>query len=161
MKTLVVYYSLEGSCKLIAETVADAAGAEILRISPVKDIPSKGFFKFFIGGMLAGIKHAPKLKPFAANPPDYDLVVIGTPVWNNTLVPAIRSFASKFDWSGKRVALFACCGGSGDKALAELKKILHGANVAGEIQFLSPLKHSEKESTARAREWIAGILKRS
>jgi flavodoxin len=37
MASLVVYYSLEGSTRLIAENVADALGADILELKPVKE----------------------------------------------------------------------------------------------------------------------------
>ncbi len=46
-KTLVVYYSYEGSTRLIAETIADTLKADILTLKPLEEMTSKGFLKFF------------------------------------------------------------------------------------------------------------------
>jgi len=40
MKTLVVYYSLEGNTKFIAETISKTVGADLLELKPIKDISS-------------------------------------------------------------------------------------------------------------------------
>ena len=40
------------------------------------------------------------------DPADYDLVVLGTPVWNMSLTPAIRSYITQHTNSFNRVAFF-------------------------------------------------------
>lgn len=40
-KTLIVYYSLEGSTKLITETIAKEMNADIIECKPKKDISKK------------------------------------------------------------------------------------------------------------------------
>ncbi len=50
MKNLVVFYSLEGSTKLIANTIAKKLNADILELIPEKNYCDSGFKKFFLGG---------------------------------------------------------------------------------------------------------------
>jgi flavodoxin len=38
MKILIIYYSLEGNTKLIADTLERALNADTLRLEPIKDI---------------------------------------------------------------------------------------------------------------------------
>ena len=49
MRTLIVYYSLEGNTEFAARRVAESLGAELLRIEPIKAYPDSGFKKFFWG----------------------------------------------------------------------------------------------------------------
>ena len=50
MKTAVVYYSMSGNTELAAERIAAVLGADLIRLTPVKAYPDKGFRKFFWGG---------------------------------------------------------------------------------------------------------------
>lgn len=53
MKTLVIFYSLEGSCRYAAKRIADACGADLLELKPVKDIKAGKVTKYFWGGRQA------------------------------------------------------------------------------------------------------------
>ena len=53
MKTLIVYYSLEGNTQYAAERIAGRIGADVLRLVPKKAYHDKGFAKFFWGGKSA------------------------------------------------------------------------------------------------------------
>ena len=64
MKTLIVYYSLEGNTQYAAERIAAAIGAETLRLTPEKAYPDSGFKKYFWGGKSAVMAETPKLQPY-------------------------------------------------------------------------------------------------
>lgn len=49
MKNLVVFYSLEGNTKLIADTIVEKINADILELKPKKKYPNLGFKKYFWG----------------------------------------------------------------------------------------------------------------
>ena len=53
MKTIIVYYSLGGFTKKIAQKLASKTGADLLRLTPVRDYPDTGAKKFLIGGRAA------------------------------------------------------------------------------------------------------------
>ena len=50
MKTLIVYYSLEGNTEYAANRIAEKLGADTLRLYPVKEYKSTGAGKFLDGG---------------------------------------------------------------------------------------------------------------
>ena len=60
MKTLIVYYSLEGNTEFAAKTIASALGADMLKLEPVKAYPTSGFKKFFWGGKSAVMEEKPQ-----------------------------------------------------------------------------------------------------
>lgn len=50
MKALVIYYSHDGNTHLIAQVIAEATGADTLKLKPTREVASQGFAKFFWGG---------------------------------------------------------------------------------------------------------------
>ena len=109
-KILVVYYSLEGNTKLIAEAVSKAVSGDILQIKPEKDINPKSKMRYLIGGKKSITKEKPELMPYDVKAEDYDVLFIGTPVWAGNFTPAIRSFFAKTNLKSKKIALFNCSG---------------------------------------------------
>ena len=95
MKTLVVYYSLEGNTKFIAETISKTVGADLLELKPIKDISSTWFMKYFWWWRQVMMKEKPELKAFDKDLDKYDLIFIGTPVWAFNYTPAIYTFFEK------------------------------------------------------------------
>ncbi|TFG21883.1 MAG: flavodoxin [Promethearchaeota archaeon] len=157
-KILVIYYSLTGNTKLIAETIQNAIGADIQEIKPVKELDPESGTRFMWGGMQATMKKKPKLEAFDKDPSDYDLIFIGTPVWAWQASPPIRSLSKMYDFSDKKVALWCCCSGKGIKAMERIKKLYRKANVVGEKIFQDPLTVKTEEAKQIASEWAKEIV---
>ena len=81
MKTLIVYYSLEGNTGYAAKKIASGIGADTLEIRPVKGYPTGGFRKFLWGGKSAVMAETPKLEPYDVDLSGYDRIIFGFPVW--------------------------------------------------------------------------------
>lgn len=135
MKTLIVYYSLEGNTKWAAEKLVARLDADTLRLVPRTAYPDKGFKKFLLGGKSAVMKETPELEPYNVDITQYGRVVLATPVWAGTLAPPLRTFILREDLTGKELALVASSmGGSPGKTFENLKTLL---GVAGDIPALS------------------------
>ena len=104
-KKLVVFYSFEGSTRLLAEIISKELNADILECKPIKDMKSKGLSKYFWGGTQVVTKKMPDLVEFLVDPNDYEAIIIGTPVWAYTYSPAIRTFLSQVKLRYKKIAL--------------------------------------------------------
>ncbi|MFX0030364.1 MAG: flavodoxin family protein [Candidatus Hermodarchaeota archaeon] len=157
-KALVIYYSLTGNTKMIAEVIAESINSDILELKPVKELKTEGGSKYFWGGYQATMKIKPKLKSFNINPLEYELIILGTPVWAWTYSPPIHSFLSKFDLTGKNVALWTCSQGDGTRAMSKLKRALKKSRILGEIRFQEPKQHEPDEAKAKAISWVKKIL---
>lgn len=156
-KTLIVYYSLTGNTKLIAETIKSAIDADILSLKPVNELnPDKGS-RFVWGGYQSFMKKKPKLEPIDINPLEYDLIIMGTPVWAWNFSPPLRSFISMFDLKEKKLAIFTSSQGQTEKPLDNLKKIF-GDNIIETQRFIEPLKNDTEEQKAKAIEWAKKIV---
>ena len=150
MKTVIVYYSLEGNTHFIAEKIAERLGTDTLRLRTKKAYADKGFAKFFWGGKSAVMAEKPELEPFDEDMGSYDRIIIGFPVWASNLAPPIRSFIAECAASleGKKIAVFACENGSGaPKAFEKLKKALGTDAFVAEAVFIDPKgRPSEKNA---------------
>ena len=153
MKTLIVYYSLEGNTDWAARRIADILGADTLRVYPVKAYPDKGFAKFFWGGKSAVMAETPALEAYAAPLEAYGRVIFGFPVWAGNVAPPIRTFVRENDLSGKRIAAFACQSGAGaEKAFSKLKAALGVDALEAELVLIDP---KAKPSEANERKLAA------
>jgi flavodoxin len=157
MKTLVVFYSLQGNTRLIAENIAQAVNADILVLKPKTDISPKGFIKYVWGGAAATMKTKPELLPWDTNIQKYDLIFIGTPVWAWTYAPALNTLFSTGSLSGKKTALFCCHGGGKGGIFAKMEKALTGNQVLGKIDFQDPLTNNTAINVGKAKEWAKEI----
>jgi flavodoxin len=158
LKILIVYYSLTGNTKFIAEAIAESINSDILEIKPVKELNAEGGSKYFWGGYQATMKKKPKLKEFDINPLDYDLIIIGTPVWAWNFSPPIRSFISKFNLSGRNIALWTCSDGDGVKAMNRFKDALKDANIIGHISFQKLLQNKPEAAKEQAIVWAKELM---
>ena len=97
MKTLIVYYSLEGNTEYAANKIAEVCEFDTLRLVPVKEYPASGFKKFFWGGKSAVMAETPELEPYMFDADSYDRIVFGFPVWAGNVTPPIRTFVKEND----------------------------------------------------------------
>jgi flavodoxin len=158
MKKLIVYYSLEGNTRFIARLIAETVGADLLELKPKEDISPTGFSRFLKGGGQVIKNVQPELLPFDKRPEDYDMIVIGTPVWAWSYAPALATFFSTISLKGKRIALFCCSGGGKGRTLAKMKEKLAGNEFIGEIDFVDPARRSRELNTQKAKAWAQKVL---
>ena len=134
MKTLVAYFSAEsGRTAGVAEKLAAAIGADLFEIKPEKPYsaadlnymnPLSRCNREFFGKKKVPV--AGKVENFG----DYELVLIGFPIWYGCAPNVVNTFCSGYDWSGKKVAAFATSGGSGiGKTAQKLEPYVEGAKI--------------------------------
>jgi len=162
VRSLVMYYSLQGNTRFIAENIARATDSEILELLPLKDIPSKGFFKYFLGGKVALTKQQPPLHPLALNPQEFDLLFIGTPVWGGTHAPALNTLFAEHPFFGKELALFCCHGGGKGKIFSKIETALpKGNHLLGCKDFCNPLKKDSSQIISESGAWGREMLQKA
>ncbi|MFX1324692.1 MAG: flavodoxin family protein [Promethearchaeota archaeon] len=111
MKFLVVFYSRKGTTKIIGEIISDEIHSEHEEIIDTKK--RKGIIGFLISGKDATLKKLANIKEIQKNPELYDFFIVGTPVWNRRMTPAIRTYIIEQKHNIKYVAFFCTEGSSG------------------------------------------------
>lgn len=153
MKALVLYYSYEGNTEFIAEAIAEALNAPVIRIHPTKDLTSTGFGKYVWGGgqVVMGIK--PKLEPIECNLNDFDVIFLGSPIWAGTYTPPIKTLLEDNFFIDKKVFYFYTHQGGAQNAERRAEKVISKSNqFVGALGFLEVLKNPE-ENKRKAQMW--------
>jgi len=155
MKPLLVYYSLTGKTRLVAQAIAEALNATLLEIKETK--PRKlGPFVYLFGGFAATINRGSKINPIDVDLKQHETIFIGSPVWNSRPAPAINSFIYQTNFEGRSVVLFFTMGGdNAEKAVANITAKIekNGGKVGGSFAITS-YKVSDEEIIARAKEAV-------
>lgn len=128
-KILVVCYSQSGHTKNLGQRISSAAGAdlEIIQDRTVR----KGASGYLKSAVEAALHLQPQIKTVKYEPGDYDLVVIGTPIWFSNMASPVRSYISQHCKHVKQVAFFCTYSGSGQlSVLNSLSKLIDKPAVA-------------------------------
>lgn len=150
----VVFYSLEGHTKYLAEQLAERLGADLFQIHPKRKYPTKGFLKFYRAGRDASLKWKVALQPPVPVLESYGTVLICTPIWAETTSAPMYSFLRQADLTAKRVVFIATCsGGPAKRCFQRMRKTAKGASILDEERFV----HPSEETAARDEAQIASI----
>ncbi len=160
MKTTVVYYSHSGNARFAAETAARKLGAELVELKPAKEIPDKGFRKFFWGGKSALMGDTPPLLPYEFNPEECERVLLVTPIWAGCIAPPLKSFLTgrREELKGKKIAaLFCCSGGSTAKAAKQICELLGLSAPEAALTLVDPLTKPGPEKEQALAAFCEGL----
>ena len=155
MKTAVVFYSMHGNVRYVSEKVAKELGADLIELIPVKAYPDKGAMQFIWGGSAVTFKKKPELEPYTFNASDYDLVIIGTPVWASNFTPPLRTFFENNDLTGKKIAVIATSAGGDSAKCVEAVKAAAGADsLAAVLSLVDPKEKPSDENEKQISAFI-------
>lgn len=157
-KTLIVYYSASGNTKFIAETMAKSIGADLAELVPKKKMNVSGIGYLGWGVRQLVRKDERELEPISYNVADYDLIIVGTPVWTYTLTPPVRTFLKENNFEGKDVAVFCCHDGNKAHTLEDMMAGMPGSNCVGKIDFISVLRHDRNGAAQKAENWVKTLV---
>ena len=135
MKTLVAYFSAEGTTAALAKELQEQLGADLFEIKPqvpytAADIKWTNPFARCNREKI-GKKDVPVVGT-AADWANYDRVFLGFPIWYYGAPNVVNTFCKGYDWQGKRVILFATSGGSDIGRTAEkLSPYMPGVEIVG------------------------------
>ena len=111
MKTLIVYYTRTGTTAKAAEALKEKLGADIYQVKC--DKYGLGPMGYAQAGKDVVTKKTCEIEESDVRLSDYDMVIIGTPIWMWNVSPPIRTFCRQNKGRLSRTAFFCTMGGSG------------------------------------------------
>lgn len=141
-KILVAYFSAGGVTAKVAASLAEAVSADLYELRP--ETP---YTRADLNWMdknsrttleMQDASSRPALKDRDADIAGHDTIFLGFPIWWYTAPHIVNSFLESYDFSGKRIILFATSGSSGfEHSLADLKKSLPADTEISEGEMLN------------------------
>jgi flavodoxin len=155
LKSLVVYYSRTGNARFVAETIAAEIGADVEEVIDMKK--RSGVLGYLSGGKDARQGKETQIAPSKKSFADYDLIIVGTPIWAARPTPAIITYLKKNNFSGKKVGVFFTQGGKNPQGIEQTKALMPNSECIAELTLVSPLK-SKEESEKQIIEWCKTLI---
>ena len=152
-KKLVAYFSASGITAKVADMLADTVGADIHEIQP--KVPyTKADLNWMDKNSRSSIEMADKkIRPEIAESnvqiDNYDVIFLGFPIWWYVAPTIINTFLEKYEFSGKKIILFATSGGSKfGKTVEELK-----VSVSADTEIIEGKLLNGRQSIASIKAW--------
>ena len=156
-KKLVTYFSATDTTAHVAETLADAIGADLYEIKP--EVP---YTKADLDWMDKKSRSTIEMNDKAFRPAivkkdvdieAYDVVFVGFPIWWYVAPTIINTFLESYDFAGKKIVLFATSGGSGfGKTVEELK-----CSVADSAEIIEGKLLNGKQTYKSITDWTDAL----
>ena len=156
MKSLVAYFTASGSgiTEKVAKRLCEAVDGTLYRIQP--EVPyTKADLDWTKKNSRSSVEMAdkecrPALSDLNAPVADADIIYIGFPVWWYREPSIIDTFVSSYDFTGKKIVLFATSGSSpiGTEASARIEAI-SGVAVSGAKRFKAGVSVDELKAWAK------------
>lgn len=133
-KKLVAYFSASGVTKKVAEMISEVSEYELYEIKP-KQAYTKADLNWMDKNSRSSVemkdkKFRPEIITKDIEMSDYDEIILGFPIWWYVAPTIINTFLEAYDFSGKKITLFATSGGSGfGNTVSELKPSASNADI--------------------------------
>ena len=157
-KKLVAYFSATGTTAKVAAILSEAANADLFEITP--EVPyTKADLNWMDKKSRSTIEMNDKaFRPAIANKDadieDYDVIFLGFPIWWYVAPTIINTFLEQYDFSGKKIVLFATSGGSGfGKTLDELK-----ISVSSSTELIQGKILNGKQTLKSVAAWVDSLM---
>lgn len=122
MQALVVYYSRTGHTKKVGDEIAKAIPGDVEEL--IDTANRSGPVGWLMSGREGAGKKLAKLQPVKKDPANYDIVVIGTPIWAGNMSSPVRTYLTENKAKFKNVAFFCTEGSKGaENAFADMGEI--------------------------------------
>jgi flavodoxin len=142
MKTLVVYFSLTGSTEFVAKIIAEQLNADLCEVVDKKHKNGK---LIYLKGGAASIREKLTKIEFPKSIENYDLIIVGSPIWAGKITPAIRTFLSLNDFSHKKGAFFITLGGKKpEKSFRNMRQTTGFNSIVKELAVSNTIDDKEE-----------------
>lgn len=142
MKILIAYYSRTKNTEKIAKKLQQELNCDLEKIDDLNQ--HKGIVGWIKGGYKSNRNKGCKIKKIEKNPENYDLTIIGSPVWASNIASPIITYIKNNKFN--KIACFVTCNKGGDeKAINNVEKLTSKKLMAKMSLNKKTIKNSKNE----------------
>jgi flavodoxin len=156
-KTLVAYFSATGNTKSVAKDLADVVKADLYEIKP--KVP---YENADLNWMDKTSRSTVEMEDKTSRPAiiqddakieNYDTIYLGFPIWWYVAPTIVNTFLESYDFSHKKIILFATSGGSGFGGTIEYLK----RSVSDSTEFIEGKLLNYGPSKEEIKDWVDSL----
>lgn len=149
---LVGYFSATGTTRPLAEYAADILNADLYEIVPEQPYTDADL-AYYTGGRADTEQNDPTSRPAisgsAENMDQYDVILLGYPIWHGQAPKIIYTFLESYDFSGKTILPFCTSHSSGIGSSADN---LHA--LVSSVNWLDGKRFASGTSKEEIEKWL-------
>lgn len=133
---LIAYFSHTGTTEAAAREIQEMAGGDLFEITVTDAYPDS--YQATVDRARAELdaNARPALSSSVPNMEDYDVILLGYPIWWHTEPMAVNTFLESYDLTGKRILPFCTSGGSSiEESMPDLRAIAEARGASVGIGF--------------------------
>ncbi|WP_172460130.1 cyclophilin-like fold protein [Priestia endophytica] len=154
---LIVYYSYSDTTEGIAQRLQEKTGGDLYKIEVVDQYPSDIYETSDRAEQERDSGNLPELAGKLPDMSDYDVILVGGPVWTSTVATPVMSFLKQVDFGGKEVAGFWTDSGNPGNYAADFEEQVEGAALHEGLGLSSVSSYGEDELNQELDAWLATI----
>jgi menaquinone-dependent protoporphyrinogen IX oxidase len=154
-RVLVVYYSVSGNTARVARDIAKTLGADVESLRDRGH--GTGFRHYLKAGLDAARGKSAALGETIFNPRNYDLTVIGTPVWAWHMTPAIRAYLNRYRTEFRDVAFFVTSGDTDAAKIVPSMESIVGRRAVAFTGFSAPQLADDRLYAHRLDDFLKSL----
>ena len=152
-KILLAYYSRTGNTRVVAEAISEKLGCDLEEITEPKN--RNGLMGYMSAGSDAQKAIITAINPTKQNVEEYDLVIVGTPIWAWNISAPIRSYLAANIGKFPQIAFYITLDGRPGETLRNMETVAGKAPLASELFYSSEIKkNSYQEKVDRFSKQI-------
>ena len=150
----------KGNTHIVADMIAEAAGADTFEIKTIKDYPANYKECTEVAKNELEENARPELAAKVPNMQDYDIIFLGYPIWWSDMPMAVYTFMESYDFQGKTIIPF--CTSAGDVLTGHESSIIpehaKGAKVLDGLGIEGKRAQQNPESVKpEVQKWLAKL----
>ena len=155
-RILVAYFSATGNTRSVAEIIAQQLDADIYEIVPAQAYTSDDL-NYSNSSSRSTIEQnddsaRPALADSSLDISQYDIILLGYPIWWGQAPKIIYTFLESYDFSGKTIAAFCTSSSSGlGSSASNLEPSAPGAS------WLEGRRFASSASSVSVNEWLSDV----
>ena len=155
IKPIVIFYSLTGNTKKLAREISKILNCDVEELIDL--------FKMLgpLGRVLAGRFHRKKrftrIKDIKCDLRQNDIIIMGTPVWGDTMAGAIRSFITNYHSQIKHVAFFCTFANNSGRVFKDMETLCKKKPIG--LLGLGKVELKKEDFHEKINDFVKGIKK--
>lgn len=154
-KILIAYFSYTGNTEKLANKIHSKVGGDIIKIETVT--PYSNNYDEVVDQVQKDQQnnYKPEIKTKIENIEDYDIIILGSPVWWYKIANPVATFISENDLKDKMIIPFVTHGGYGaGQTLNQIKELAPDSKVLSELSIEGD---SVDNSDGQIENWLQNV----